>query len=74
MLRKKIIGVGTPLTGLLMATADGQSANELQYLGNYAFGIAADPTVRMTFTIAAGSATRVTLLQGGNTINGSKAP
>ena len=41
---------------------------------SYAFGIAADPTIRLTFTIAAGSATKVTLLQGGNTINGSKAP
>ena len=58
----------------VMAQAEGQSANELQYLGNYVFGIAADPAIRLTFTIATGAATKVTLLQGGNTINGSKAP
>jgi len=43
-------------------------------LGNYAFGIAADPAIRLTFTIAAGTATKVTLLQGGATMEGSKAP
>ena len=57
-----------------MAQAQGQGANELQYLGNYAFGIAADPALRFTFTIAAGKATKVTLLQGGATMQGSKAP
>jgi len=58
----------------LMAQAEGQPASELQYLGNYAFGIAADPGIRLTFTIAAGTATKVTLLQGGATMEGSKAP
>ena len=58
----------------LMAQAEGQGANELQYLGNYAFGIAADPSLRLTFTIVAGTAAKVTLLQGGATMEGSKVP
>ena len=58
----------------VMAQAAGQGANELQYLGNYAFGIAADPALRLTFTITAGSPTKVTLLQGGATMQGSKVP
>jgi len=58
----------------LMFQAQGQPATELQYLGNYAFGIAADPALRFTFTIAAGTATKVTLLQNGATIEGPKAP
>jgi len=58
----------------LMAQAEGQAASEIQYLGNYAFGIAADPGIRLTFTVAAGTATKVTLLQGGATMEGSKAP
>ncbi len=58
----------------LMAQGQGQPATELRYLGNYAFGIAADPALRFTFTIVAGKATKVTLLQGGNTIEGPRAP
>jgi CubicO group peptidase (beta-lactamase class C family) len=58
----------------VMAQAQGQGANEVRYLGNYVFGIAADPALRFTFTIAAGKATKVTLLQGGATIEGPRAP
>ena len=58
----------------LMAQAQGQAANELQYLGNYSFGIAADPSLRLTFTIVAGAATKLTLVQGGATMEGSRAP
>jgi hypothetical protein len=57
-----------------MAQAQGQAANELHYLGNYAFGAAFDPAVRFTFTMDAGKATKVTLLQGGATIEGPRAP
>jgi D-alanyl-D-alanine carboxypeptidase len=58
----------------MMAQAQGQGPNELRYLGNYAFGIAADPTIRFTFTIVDGKATKVTLLQGGMTMEGPRTP
>jgi len=58
----------------LMAQAQGQGANELQYLGNYAFGVAFDPALRFTFTIEGGKATKVTLLQGGATMEGQRVP
>jgi hypothetical protein len=58
----------------LMAQAQGQEANEIRYLGNYEFGVAFDPALRFTFTIDAGKATKVTLLQGGVTIEGPRAP
>ena len=58
----------------LMAQAQGQEANEIRYLGNYAFGVAFDPALRFTFTIEAGKATKVTLLQGGATIEGPRVP
>jgi D-alanyl-D-alanine carboxypeptidase len=58
----------------LMAQAQGQDANEIRYLGNYEFGVAFDPALRFTFTIDAGKATKVTLLQGGATIEGPRAP
>lgn len=58
----------------LMAQAQGQAANEIQYLGNYTFGVAFDPALRFTFTIDAGKATKVTLLQGGANIEGPRAP
>ncbi|MEO7083071.1 MAG: serine hydrolase domain-containing protein [Gemmatimonadaceae bacterium] len=58
----------------LMAQAQGQSANEMHYLGNYAFGVAFDPALRFTFTIDAGKATKVTLLQGGTSMEGPRVP
>ncbi|MGH7615953.1 MAG: serine hydrolase domain-containing protein [Gemmatimonadaceae bacterium] len=58
----------------LMAQAQGQEANEIRYLGNYAFGAAFDPALRFTFTIDAGKATKVTLLQGGASIEGPRVP
>ena len=56
----------------LMAQAQGQEASELRYLGNYVFGVAFDPAVRFTFTLDAGKATKVTLLQGGVSIEGPR--
>ena len=56
----------------LMAQAQGQEANELRYLGNYAFGVSFDPALRFTFTMDAGKATKVTLLQGGVSIDGPR--
>ncbi|MEO8621473.1 MAG: serine hydrolase domain-containing protein [bacterium] len=58
----------------LMAQAQGQPANEIQYLGNYAFGVAFDPALRFTFTLDSGKATKVTLFQGGATIDGPRVP
>lgn len=58
----------------LMAQAQGQEANEIHYLGNYQFGVAFDPALRFTFTMDAGKATKVTLLQGGATIEGPRVP
>jgi D-alanyl-D-alanine carboxypeptidase len=58
----------------LMAQAQGQPANELRYLGNYVFGVAFDPALRFTFTLDAGKATKVSLLQGGATIEGPRVP
>jgi hypothetical protein len=58
----------------LMAQAQGQDANEIRYLGNYQFGVAFDPALRFTFTMDGGKATKVTLLQGGATIEGPRVP
>jgi len=58
----------------LMAQAQGQDANEIRYLGNYQFGVAFDPALRFTFTMEAGKATKVTLLQGGATVDGPRVP
>jgi CubicO group peptidase (beta-lactamase class C family) len=58
----------------LMAQAQGQDANEIRYLGNYEFGVAFDPALRFTFTIEAGKATKVTLLQGGARVEGPRVP
>lgn len=58
----------------LMAQAQGLPANELRYLGNYVFGVAFDPALRFTFTLDGGKATKVTLLQGGGTVEGPRVP
>ena len=58
----------------LMAQAQGQEPNEIRYLGNYVFGVAFDPALRFTFTMEGGKATKVTLLQGGATIEGPRVP
>jgi CubicO group peptidase (beta-lactamase class C family) len=56
----------------MMAQAQGQSAGELRYVGNYTF--TGDPGARFTFTVVSGKATKVTLVQGGATIEGPRAP
>ena len=58
----------------LMAQAQGQPANEIQYRGNYEFGVGFDPALRFTFTMEAGKASKVTLLQGGIKIEGPRVP
>jgi len=58
----------------LMAQAQGQDAFEMKYLGNYVFGVEFDPALRFTFTMDAGKATKVTLLQGGGSFDGFRVP
>jgi CubicO group peptidase (beta-lactamase class C family) len=58
----------------LMSQAQGQGAYEITYLGNYVFGASFDPAVRLTFTVVGGKATKVTLLQGGMTVEGPRVP
>lgn len=58
----------------VMAQAQGQPANEIRYLGNYTFGVAFDAALRFTFTVTGGKATKVSLLQGGATIEGPRVP
>ncbi len=58
----------------LMSQAQGQQAIEVRYLGNYVFGVAFDPALRFTFTMDGGKSTKVTLLQGGMTIEGPRVP
>jgi D-alanyl-D-alanine carboxypeptidase len=58
----------------LMAQAQGQSANPINYLGNYQFGVDFDPALRFTFTLENGKASKVTLLQGGTRLEGPRVP
>lgn len=58
----------------LMAQAQGQGANPINYLGNYQFGVDFDPALRFTFTIENGKASKVTLLQGGARLEGPRVP
>jgi CubicO group peptidase (beta-lactamase class C family) len=59
----------------MMAQREGQPANALTYLGNFQFGLAADPSLRVTFfRDGAGIMGKVTLLQGGVTMEGVRAP
>jgi CubicO group peptidase (beta-lactamase class C family) len=58
----------------MMAQAQGQGANPVNYLGNYQFGVDFDPALRFTFTLENGKASKVTLLQGGARIEGPRVP
>jgi len=59
----------------LLAQGQGQPANPLVYFGNDVFGIAADPSIRITFFFDANrTPTKLTLLQGGVTLDGPRAP
>jgi hypothetical protein len=54
-------------------TGPGPEANEMRYW-HYEFGVAFDPALRLTFTMDAGKATKVTLLQGGASFDGFRVP
>jgi hypothetical protein len=59
--------------GKVLSQADGQGEIRLLYQGNSTFGAAFDRSMRLTF--APGSPTpKVTLLQGGATIDGPRVP
>lgn len=54
----------------LQSQATGQSTVLMRPVGEHAFGTAADWTIRITFIVENGKATRLTLEQGGLKING----
>ena len=60
--------------GTLVAQGEGQPANPITYLGDHVFGIAADPTLRITFVFDGGRVTKLTLLQNGATTEGPRVP
>lgn len=58
----------------VMAQAEGQGAFELIPYGNHVFGAGFDRTLRMTFTVEGGRATKVVLRQGGAVMEGLRSP
>jgi D-alanyl-D-alanine carboxypeptidase len=56
----------------LTAQLAGQAAIPLVYLGNDTFGVGCDPNLRFTFTRDGARATKVTVLQGGQTFTGPR--
>ena len=59
---------GDGLTGQLA----GQNPVPLLHYGNHTFGAGFDPSLRVVFTIEGGRATRMTLVQGGQQIEGPR--
>ncbi|WP_284352131.1 serine hydrolase domain-containing protein [Roseisolibacter agri] len=58
----------------LVAQPEGQGAMPLTYIGDDTFGVGLDAAIRLRFAREGGKVTRVTLLQGGQTIEGIRAP
>jgi CubicO group peptidase (beta-lactamase class C family) len=56
--------------GTLYAQLAGQGANPLIPLGNHVFGVEFDPTLRITFTLEGGTATKLVLVQQGQRMEG----
>jgi CubicO group peptidase (beta-lactamase class C family) len=56
------------LTGQLA----GQGANPILHYGEHTFGVSFDPTVRLTFVIEGGRATKIVLLQQGRRSEGAR--
>ncbi len=61
-------------TGELYAQLAGQSPNQLIPYGNNVFGMGFDPALRLSFAVEKGKAAKVTLLQGGQVIEGLRKP
>jgi hypothetical protein len=58
----------------LVAQPEGQGALPLVYIGEDTFGAGPDAAIRLRFARDGGKVSRVTLLQGGQTIEGVRAP
>ncbi len=58
----------------LSGQLEGQPSMPLLHYGSDVFGMAFDEELRLTFTIADGRAVKVTLQQGGRTIEGTRKP
>ncbi|HYV98555.1 MAG TPA: serine hydrolase domain-containing protein [Gemmatimonadaceae bacterium] len=58
--------------GTIFAQLEGQGANALIPYGNHTFGAAFDGTLRITFTVENGKATKLLLQQAGQTIEGTR--
>jgi len=56
------------------AEGPGQGKFPLVHLGNLVFGASFDPSLRLTFTKENGTITKVTLQQGGGTMEGTRRP
>jgi hypothetical protein len=56
----------------LTAQLAGQAATPILRIGDNTFGVAFDPNLRLTFTMDGARATKVTLLQGGQTFVGPR--
>ena len=56
--------------GELYSQLEGQGPIPLIPMGNHAFGASFDPSVRIVFTVENGTATKMTLTQGGRTSEG----
>jgi hypothetical protein len=50
----------------------GQGPVPLLHYGNHTFGASFDPSLRITFTVEGGRATKMTLVQGGQEIDGPR--
>jgi CubicO group peptidase (beta-lactamase class C family) len=58
----------------LVGQAEGQGTIPLLYLGDDTFGASFDPAMRLTLVREGGRVVRVTLLQGGATVDGPRQP
>jgi hypothetical protein len=58
----------------LVADVAGQGISRLVYVGNDTFGVGFDPTARLTFVVEGERATKLRLVQGGQTLEGPRRP
>jgi D-alanyl-D-alanine carboxypeptidase len=60
--------------GKLFGELQGQSAAEMLSFGNHTFGADFDPSVRIVFAVTNGAATKMTLRQNGQSMDGTRTP
>jgi CubicO group peptidase (beta-lactamase class C family) len=58
----------------LVAEVTGQGTIPLVYIGNDTFGVASEPSIRLTFIVEGDRATRLRFTQGGQTSEGPRRP